>query len=49
MVVQKECEPELSYILPELFNVSEGILFLRLLEGLICGPVFKNVGIEMYG
>ena len=38
VVVLKNCEPELSYILAELFNVSEGVLFSRLLEGLICGP-----------
>ena len=35
VVVLKNCEPELSYILTELFNVSEGVLFSRLLEALI--------------
>ena len=34
----KNCEPELSYILAELFNVSERVLFSRLLEGLVSGP-----------
>ena len=38
MVVLKNCEPELSYIPAELFNVSEGVLFSRFLEGLIGGP-----------
>ena len=37
VVVLKNCEPELSYILAELF-VSEGVLFSRLLEGFIGGP-----------
>ena len=42
VVVLKNCEPGLSYILV----VPEGILFSRLLEGLICGPcIFKNVGL----
>ena len=43
-VVLKNCEPELSYTLAELLYVSERVLFFRLLEGLIVGPVFKNVG-----
>ena len=38
VVVLKNWEPELSYILAELFNVSEGVLFFRLLDGLIGGP-----------
>ena len=38
MVVLKNCEPELSYIPAKLFNVSEGVLFSRFLEGLIGGP-----------
>ena len=39
VVVLKNCEPELSYILAELFNkVSEGVLFSRLMEGFIGGP-----------
>ena len=39
VMVLMNCEPELSYILVELFNkVSEGVLFSRLLEGFIGGP-----------
>ena len=38
VVVLKNCEPELSHILAELFNVSERVFFSRLLEGLIGGP-----------
>ena len=37
-VVLKNCEPELPYIPAKLFNVSERVLFCRLLEGLISGP-----------
>ena len=37
VVVLKNWEPELSYILVELFNMCEGVLFSRLLEGLIAG------------
>ena len=37
MVVLKSCEPELSYILAGIFNVSEGVCLSRLLEGLIGG------------
>ena len=38
VVVLKNCEPELSYILAELFQyVSERVLFSRLLEGLTGG------------
>ena len=32
------------YELAELFNISERVLFSRLLEGFIGGPIFKNVG-----
>ena len=38
VAVLKNCEAEHSYILAELFNVSERVLFSRLLEGLIHGP-----------
>ena len=38
VMVLKNCEPEPSYILAELFNESEGVLFSRLLKGLIGGP-----------
>ena len=38
VVVLKNCELELSYILAEFFKMSETILFSRLLEGLIGGP-----------
>ena len=38
MMVIKNRETELSYILAELLNVSEGVLFSRLLEGVIGGP-----------
>ena len=38
VVVLKNCETELSYILAELLQVSEGVLFSRLLEGFIGGP-----------
>ena len=34
VVILKNCEPEDPYIPTEIFNVSEGILFSRLLEGL---------------
>ena len=37
VVVLKSCEPELSYTLAELFNLSETIFFSGLLEGLISG------------
>ena len=37
-VVVKNCEPKLSYILAELFNMCLKVLFFRLLEGLIDGP-----------
>ena len=38
VVVLKNCEPELSYILAKFFNVSERVLFSRLLERPIGGP-----------
>ena len=38
VLILKNCEPELSYILTELLNLSERVLFSRLLEGLIGGP-----------
>ena len=38
VVILKNCEPEFSYILAGLFNVSERILFSRLFEGLLSGP-----------
>ena len=38
VVVLKNCEPELSYILVELFNKCLKDLFYRLLEGFISGP-----------
>ena len=43
MVVLKNCEPELSYILAELFNkcLKE---FARLLKVSSVVPVFKNLG-----
>ena len=45
LVVLKNCEPKLSYILAELFKkVSEEVLLSRLLEGLSSGPCIKNVG-----
>ena len=37
VVVLKNYE-QISYRLAELFIMSEGVLFSRLLEGLICGP-----------
>ena len=49
VVVLKNCEPELSYILTELFNVSEGIFFPRLLEGLIGGPCIQECWGKKYG
>ena len=38
VVVLKDCEPELSYTLAEIFNMCLKVLFSRLLEGLIGGP-----------
>ena len=39
VVVLKNCEPELSYTLAELFNKClKEPFFPRQLEGLICGP-----------
>ena len=37
VMVLKNCKPELSYILAELFNICL-VLFPRLLESLIGGP-----------
>ena len=37
VVVLKNCGPEPSYMLAEHFNVSEGVLLSRLLEGLTDG------------
>ena len=43
VVVLKNCEPELSYILAELFQyLSERVLFYRLLKGLVSGPCIKK-------
>ena len=43
VVVLKNCEPELSYILAELLQyLSERVLFYRLLKGLVSGPCFKK-------
>ena len=42
-VVLKNCEPELSYILAELFNkCPKESCFSRLLEGLIGGPCVEE-------
>ena len=38
LVVLKNCEPELSYTLAELFNICLKFLFSRLLQDLIGGP-----------
>ena len=38
VVALKNCEPELSYVLVELFNKCLKDLFYRLLEGFISGP-----------
>ena len=38
LVVLKNCETEISYILAELFNMCLKVLLFRLLEGLIGGP-----------
>ena len=38
VVVLKNSEPELKYILAELFNICLKVLFFRLLEALISGP-----------
>ena len=42
VVVLKNYEPELSYILAELFHVSQGVLFSRLLESFIGGPCISE-------
>ena len=38
VVVLKNCEPKISYIVAELFNICLKALFSRFLEGLIGGP-----------
>ena len=39
VLLLKNCEPELSYIIAELFNKSlKGVLFSRLSKSLISGP-----------
>ena len=48
VVVLKNCELELSYILTELFNVSERVLFPRLLEDLISGPCIEECWGKVY-
>ena len=42
VVVLKNCEPEFSYVLAEIFNkcLIESVLFFRLLEGFISGLCF---------
>ena len=43
VVVLKNCEPERSYILAELFDMClEGVFFSRLLEGLVGGPCIQE-------
>ena len=42
MVFLKNCEPELSYILAEILNVSEGVLFSRFWKVPVV-PELKNV------
>ena len=49
VVVLKNCQPELSCILAELFNIlSERLLFSRLLEGLIGGPCIQKCWGKVY-
>ena len=48
VVVLKNCEPELSYILVELFNKCEGVSFSRLLEGLISGHCIYKCWWKVY-
>ena len=43
VVVPKNCEPELSCILAELFN-KKGIFSSKFLQGLICSPCLKMPG-----
>ena len=44
-VVLKDCEPELSYILAELFSTClKGSCFLDCWKVLLVVPIFKNVG-----
>ena len=47
VVVVKNCEPKLSYIL-NLQYVSERALFSRLLEGLINGPCIQDCWGKVY-
>ena len=43
VMVWKNCNPKLSSIPAYLLNMSEGILFSRSLEGLICSPcIWEN-------
>ena len=44
VMVLKNCEPELSHILAE---VSEGVLFSRLLKGFIGGPCMLGKGLQL--
>ena len=46
VVVLKNCEPELSYILSELFNkrMEESCFPESCIPGVLLGSVFKNVG-----
>ena len=49
VVVLKKCNPELSYIPSELFNICQKkILFFRFLKGPICGPCIKKYWGEVY-
>ena len=49
VVVPKNCEPELSHILAELFNICQNeACFPNCCKILLVVPVFKNVG-ERYG
>ena len=44
MVALTKCEPELLCTLVDLFNMSERILFSRLIRVSSMIPVFKNIG-----
>ena len=49
VVVLKNCEPELSYILAKLFNECwKGSCFRSCLKVSSLVPVFKNVGGKVY-
>ena len=49
VVVLKNCEPELSYILAKLFNeCRKGSCFRSCLKVSSLVPVFKNVGGKVY-